>query len=106
MNKGSKLLAKTTITLTGVTAKVEAPASASVATQIPVTWQGPDYEGDYISIAEPDQDPAGYLGYTYVSDGNPLKLQMPPDPGTYEVRYIMNNGSRLLAKTTITLTAP
>jgi Ca-activated chloride channel family protein len=101
-----RVIGRSDIEVTQVTAHVTAPPSAAVATKISAKWQGPGYEGDYISIAEPDQAPASYLGYTYVSDGNPLKLQMPPDPGTYEVRYIMNKGSKLLAKTTITLTAP
>ncbi|RTZ91799.1 MAG: hypothetical protein DSY91_04580, partial [Deltaproteobacteria bacterium] len=99
-------LAKTSVTIEGVTAKVVAPASAKVKTKILVKWEGPGYNGDYISIARPDQAPGGYLAYAYVTDGNPLKVPTPADPGTYEVRYIMNKGNKLLAKTSITIIKP
>ena len=103
MGKGSKLLAKTGITIKGVTAKLEAPASAKVASKIQVKWKGPGYDDDYICISRPDQSPGGYVEYNYVSEGNPLKVQAPADPGTYEVRYIMDKGNKLLAKTSITI---
>jgi Ca-activated chloride channel family protein len=35
-----------------------------------------------------------------------LKLRVPKEPGTYEVRYVLGLGARLLAKTTITIEAP
>lgn len=28
-----------------------------------------------------------YINYTYTRDGNPLRLRMPDEPGTYELRY-------------------
>ena len=43
--------------------------------------------------------------YTYTRDGSPLKLTMPIDPGTYEVRYVMSQGRKILAAQTIEVTA-
>ena len=101
MGKGNKLLAKTPITIKKVTARIEAPASANLASKIPVKWEGPGYESDYISIARPDQAPDDYIEYEYVSDGNPVRVKAPSKPGTYEIRYIMGKGSKLLAKKSI-----
>jgi Ca-activated chloride channel family protein len=101
LGRGNKLLAKTTIEIKGVTAKVSAPLSADVATLFPVTWEGPDNEADYICISLPDQKPGSYKQYTYTKDGSPLKLRAPSEPGSYEVRYILGRGNKLLAKTTI-----
>jgi len=105
LGQGSKLLAKTTIEIEAVSAKVEAPAAADVAAQFEVTWQGPDNKSDYIAIARSDQEPGRQVNYTYTSKGSPLKLRAPSDPGTYEVRYILGQGSKLLAKTTIEIEA-
>jgi Ca-activated chloride channel family protein len=101
LGRGSKMLAKTTIKIKGVGASVQSPAAADVATEFEVSWQGPGNDSDYIAIARPDQSPGRQVGYTYTSRGNPLKLRAPSDPGTYEVRYILGLGSKLLAKTTI-----
>ena len=105
LGRGSQLLAKTTIEIKGVGASVEAPAAADVATEFEVNWQGPDNQSDYIAIARPDQKPGSQVHYTYTKKGSPLKVQAPSDPGTYEVRYILGRGNKLLAKTTIEIKA-
>jgi Ca-activated chloride channel family protein len=101
MSKDNVVLAKTAIEIKGVGASVDAPAAADVATQFDVTWQGPGNEGDYVSIAKPEQEPGNYVHYTYARKDSPLKLQAPSDPGAYEVRYILGLGNKLLAKTNI-----
>ena len=105
LGRGDKLLAKTTIEIKGVGASVQAPASADVATEFEVSWQGPGNKSDYISVSRLDQRPGRYVNYTYTSKGSPLKLRAPSDPGTYEVRYILGRGDKLLAKTSITINA-
>ena len=105
MGKGNILLAKTAIEIKGVRASVDAPPVADVATEFDVTWEGPGNKEDYISIARPDQGPGSYVNYTYTIKGSPLKVRAPSDPGTYEVRYILGRGNKLLAKTTIEIKA-
>ena len=82
-------------------ASIQATDSADVATAFEVVWQGPANKEDYISLARPDQGPGSYVYYTYTREGSPLKLQAPSEPGSYEVRYILGRGNKLLAKTTI-----
>ncbi len=101
LGKDDVMLAKTSIQIKGVSAAVQAPAAADVATAFEVTWQGPGHKSDYVSIAKPEDEPAGYEYYTHTSEGSPLKLQAPATPGTYEVRYILGQDNKLLAKTTI-----
>lgn len=103
--RGGKMLAKTTIEIKGVGASLQAPAVADVATEFDVSWRGPDNKSDYIAIARPDQKPGIQVNYTYTSAGNPLKVRAPSDPGTYEVRYMLGRGGKLLAKTTIEVKA-
>jgi len=105
LGRGSKLLTKTNIAIKGVGAAVDAPSVADVATAFEVVWQGPANKEDYISVARPDQGPGSYVNYTYTREGSPLKVQAPSDPGTYEIRYILGRGNKLLAKTTIEIKA-
>src|SRR5690606_5262287 len=66
------------------TVSLVAPDSAAAGSVIEIGWNGPDESSDNIQIA-----PVGgrYLHYAYTRDGNPLRLQMPAQPGPYELRY-------------------
>jgi Ca-activated chloride channel family protein len=39
-----------------------------------------------------------YLKYGYTRTGSPLKVQMPDEPGQYELRYVMGQSKRVLAR--------
>ena len=101
LGKSKEVLVKTLIEIQAASASVQAPATADVASKFEVTWKGPDNPGDYIAIAQPEKGPNHRIHYTYTKNGSPLKLLAPSDPGTYDVRYILSQGAKLLAKTTI-----
>ncbi len=96
--KGTKLLAKASITVNAVSAKVVPPASAKAGEVFQVTWQGPDYQGDYLTVALPGDSPGRYDNYVYTRTGSPASLKAPTKPGEYEVRYILARGVKILAK--------
>jgi hypothetical protein len=104
--RGAKLLAKAPITVNPVTAEVKSPASAAAGAEFEVQWQGPGYPEDFVSVARANQPPGAHVNFVSVRKGSPLKLRAPKEPGTYEVRYVLGRGKRLLAKTTITIKAP
>jgi Ca-activated chloride channel family protein len=101
LGRGHKLLAKTDIRITPVTAEVDPPATARADAYFEVAWKGPGYKQDFISIAQPGQKPGKYKTYSQTDRGNPCKIKAPKEPGTYEVRYILGYGHKLLAKKTI-----
>jgi Ca-activated chloride channel family protein len=103
LGQDHKLLAKTTIEIKGVGAKVSPPTTAQANTEFEVPWEGPGYQSDYIAIARPDQNPASKIHYTYTRSGNPVKIRAPKEPGTYEVRYILGLGGKILDKATISV---
>ncbi len=72
------------ITITAIEVNLTAPESAAAGSEIEIGWTGPNAEGDNIQIA-----PVGgrYLSWKYTKSGNPVKLKMPEEPGTYELRY-------------------
>ena len=99
------VLAREPVTVTAVQAGVTVPATAAAGSTITLAWTGPDYPDDHISVASPDAPGQRYENYTYTRRGNPLQLQLPADAGTYEVRYIQNQGRTVLARESITTTA-
>ncbi len=104
--RGAKLLAKAPIALNPVTATVNPPAVAKAGTEFEVRWQGPGYPEDFIAVARVGQPVHASLSAAKVKPGGMLKLRAPREPGTYEVRYVLGRGPRLLAKTTVTVEAP
>ncbi|MFA5520974.1 MAG: VWA domain-containing protein [Castellaniella sp.] len=106
-NQDYKTLARHTIEVTPVTVTLQAPDTAVAGTSVRVGWNGPDYERDYLSVERPDKrsNADTSLSYAYTESGSPLELNMPDEPGTYEIRYIQNQGYRTLARHTITVTA-
>jgi Ca-activated chloride channel family protein len=103
LRDGRQTLATQAITVTAAEASLDADGSVPTGATIPVTWTGPDYDGDYIAVSEPGDK--GYVNYSYTRDGTPAQLVMPPEPGTYELRYFMRQDRTVLATRMIEVTA-
>ena len=101
---GKEILASAPITVTPADVSVSAASEAPQGSTIPVTWTGPDEDGDYISVVEIGANGGAYVNYTYTEDGSPLQLQMPAEPGDYEIRYILSQDNTILASTSIAIT--
>ena len=82
--RDSETISSRLITVTAVDVILTAPDTAPAGSTIAVGWVGPNAENDNIQIAKPG---GTYLEYTYVRDGNPVQLRLPPEPGTYELSY-------------------
>lgn len=102
MRDGRTVLATQAVTVTPAPASIEVAETAPVGATIPVTWEGPNYDGDYISVAPLEE--GGYINYAYTRDGSPAQLVMPPKPGTYEVRYVMRQDRTVLASRIVEVT--
>ena len=78
-------------------ASLQTPASVAAGEQFTVSWQGPNKEDDFVTIVAKDAETGSYDDYTYTADGNPLTLTAPPEPGVYEVRYVLGSSQDTLA---------
>ncbi len=103
LGRGDKILARRKIEITSVRASVKGPISAAMGSTIEVSWQGPNSEGDYIAVAAPAALGGESIHYEYTAAGDPLKLMMPSTAGNYELRYILGEGDRILARSAITI---
>jgi len=101
-NEFNAVLATRPITVTDIEVSLNAPETASVGETIKVDWAGPDEANDLIVIGEIGDDKRYDLSYT--KRGSPLEIQMPPKPGNYELRYVLNQGNTVLATRPITVT--
>lgn len=92
------------ITLNDIAVSLSAPATVKANEMVSVGFEGPVYDGDYITFVEPGADALAYLGYAYTSDGNPLQVPAPETPGTYELRFVSTWGdARVMASQTVTV---
>ncbi len=104
MQQDREVIATRTIEVTDILASLDAPATATAGSTIQVGWQGPGYQNDFISVADMDDRGANSVNYSYTRDGNPVSLQMPVDPGQYEIRYILSQNRQILARVVIDVT--
>jgi len=83
-------------------ASVSGPATVSAEQRFNVNWSGPGNHNDWVTIVAPDAAENRYGDYGYTREGNPIELRAPKDPGTYELRYVLDN-KRVIARTPITV---
>lgn len=105
-NQKNKVLASKVVTVEPLDVTLGAPDTAKIGEPLLVTWDGPDYQNDYISVAEIGSEDRKNKGYTYTRQGSPLRLEMPFEPGDYEIRYVANGrGDKVLASRKVSVSA-
>lgn len=66
--------------------------SVPAGSLFPVTWEGPNDQGDYITIVPADAAEEAYDRFAYTKQGNPLELRAMIEPQQAELRYISRTG--------------
>lgn len=100
--RDTETLTTRSISVTEAELSLSAPDSAPAGSAIDVTWVGPDADLDNIQVG-----PVGsseYSDYAYTETGNPVRLILPAQPGTYEIRYRFRDSEAILTRP-ITVTA-
>ena len=102
----SEILARRTVVALPAETSLEAPESAPAGSRIKVSWTGPNNEGDYITVVKPEAGNAEYKSYFYTHGnvGNPT-LELPIQPGAYEIRYVTAQTKQVLARRPINAAA-
>lgn len=95
------------VSVTDAAASITAPSTAVAGSTIEVAWTGPDYARDYIGIGRVGAEgSAQWENYTRTAEGASLRLVTPALPGTYLIRYYVDQDRVVLAEMQITLTEP
>ena len=104
--QGRQVLASVTVTVGEAQSGLTLPATAVAGSTIEVGWVGPNAEGDYIGIGRAGSEGSDqWENWTRTSEGNPLRLVVPTEPGTYEVQYFLNQDRVSLTSARIEVTA-
>jgi Mg-chelatase subunit ChlD len=98
-----KTLLSRPIKVAAASATVKGPATAAAGSDMTVTWTGPNNDRDFVGLGKPGVN--SYLNYKYTKDGSPLTLDVPEEPGTYEIRYFLGSDYAIIARQTLTVTA-
>jgi hypothetical protein len=104
MASSYRVLGTAPLTVADVRATLDAPASVPAGTRVTVAWTGPDGVGDFVSIDAPGSPEKTYGGYGLTARGTPVTVEVPKDPGTYELRYHMGSSYRVLAQRALEVT--
>ena len=80
---------------------VSAPATVTFGTEFTVTWGETVNPRDWITIVPVGADEGDYLAFQRVQGDDSVEIRAPADPGLYEVRYVLDEGSKTLASTPV-----
>ena len=80
-------------------ATLDAPEAVSPGVPFEIAWSGPALPTDFLTVVPTDADDAAFTAYVYTAQGNPARYVAPPEPGTYEIRYLSGQPFRPLART-------
>lgn len=86
-----------------VAASLSAPDLTEAGEEFMAGWSGPGAARDYIYLRLAGD--SGYISYAAVSDGNPVTLTAPPEPGQYELVYMMGDAEPLAIRSIVVATA-
>jgi hypothetical protein len=105
MNGSYRVLASAPIHIDPVTASLTAPKDVAAGAVFAVDWQGPDNEGDFVTLVKPDAASKTYgTSNGYTRRGNPVRLEAPDDVGDYELRYLTGQNYSTLATLALRVT--
>jgi Ca-activated chloride channel homolog len=82
--RSERVLVTRPITVTAVSAKPDEPARVAAKASFQVTWQGPNYKGNYVTITQPADPDNTYRSYANSNAGSPSTLTAPDQLGSYE----------------------
>lgn len=85
---------------------VSGPETAIAGSKVKITWTGAVDGNDYITIVPMGADEGTYGNYFVVRTKDENTLAIPSEPGMYELRYILREGTKTMARATIEVLEP
>ncbi|MFX0547586.1 VWA domain-containing protein [Roseovarius sp. S1116L3] len=105
LNEGRRTLASNPIEITEPEVTLSGPDQIRAEDTIGVAWTGAVHGQDYVTIVPigtPDEKSGPYVR---VGEDTDAKLAAPAETGFYELRYVLNEGRRVLARHAIEVLA-
>jgi len=105
LDEGSKTLASTPVEVVEAEQTISAPAIVRAETTFAVTWGETINPRDWVTIVLAGADEGAHLDSKRVGAATTINLRAPAEPGLYEVRYVLDEGSKTLASSPIEIVA-
>lgn len=106
LREGTKTVATEMMEVTAPEVTVAGPERVVTGEKFDVTWTGTVNSQDYVAIVPVGSDDGVFGNYLVVRDGDTGTLTAQADPGLYELRYILREGTKTLATATIEIAEP
>ncbi len=106
MGQSKKVLASRKVTVKPLAASLQAPSEIAPGASLEISWTGPNNPQDFIAVANKDAPGKSFESRAYSRAGSPAKLFAPSNAGTYELRYVLNKGNRVLTSVPIKVAPP
>lgn len=85
-----RFVASAPIDIVAMRPAISAPDTVQAGARFELFWQGPEAGGDGFAISLPQSDDFEREVWKQHSNRNPVVMRAPKEPGTYEIRYIVN----------------
>ncbi|MEF2554445.1 VWA domain-containing protein [Aurantimonas sp. A2-1-M11] len=104
-NEGRRTLASQPIEVTEPEVTLTAPDKIRAGDPIQVSWTGGVSGGDFVTVVPMGAEEGRQDGHFRVRDNSEDELRAPAETGMYEIRYVLNEGRRTLARQPIEILA-
>jgi Ca-activated chloride channel family protein len=105
LNSAERVLFSRAITVTAAEASITAPSTAQAGSVLPIKARGPADPVHWIGFAPKGSPVGSYLDYQRpTGTESELNLNVPAEPGEYEIRYVLNESERIAASASVTVT--
>ena len=98
LREGNKTLASAMIEITEPEVTISATAEVRAGDKLRVTWTGTVSANDYVTLVPLGTADDKYGQYFSVRDLSESDMTAPAETGMYEVRYVLREGNRVLAR--------
>jgi Ca-activated chloride channel family protein len=97
----ARVLARAPIRLEPFAITIDAPASVGAGKEFEFRWAGPKLPNNFFTMVKPSDDPETTDLTVSVDREEELRFTAPSTPGTYELRYVVPQLKRIMARKTI-----
>ena len=106
LREGRRVIARHALELTEPEVTLSAPDTALAGSDVKISWTGTVDDRDYITIVPAGAEEGTHTNYILARDNTEGEVKAPADPGLYEIRYILREGRRTMARRTLEITEP
>ncbi len=99
------ILASLPLTLSKPEVEIDTISDATAGETISVSWVGPDNQNDFLTVVPENASEGASNNIALTRQGSPLSIQLPTEPGAYEVRYVTGQSGLTLMRAKINITA-